>query len=174
MPSKAEMVARVAEEAGISRPQAQKAVDALLNMIGSSLAGGQNFSLSGFGTFRVSETAERQGRNPATGQPITIPAGRRIGFSPGSRLSTMVRGGMGAGGNGGGTGGGMGTGMAGGGTVGGGMAAEGMVGGGTAEGMAGGGAAGGAAGGGTAAGGATGGGTTTGGRGRGRSRGGTS
>ena len=150
MPSKAEMVARVAEEAGISRGQAQKAVDSLLNMIGSSLAGGQNFSLSGFGTFRVSETAERQGRNPATGQPITIPAGRRIGFSAGSRLSSMVRGGMGAGANGG--------------------TATPMAGGTTAEGMAGGGASGGAAAGGTAAGG-----TTTGGRGRGRSRsGGTS
>lgn len=101
MPSKAEMVARVAEESGITRAQAQKAVDSLLSMIGSTLSQGQNVSLSGFGTFRVTNTKERQGRNPATGASITIPAGKRIGFTAGSRLSGMVRGDSGAGGRGG-------------------------------------------------------------------------
>jgi DNA-binding protein HU-beta len=93
MPSKADMVAKVAEESGITKAQAGRAVDALLDVISSTLSSGQNVTLSGFGTFRVTNTKARQGRNPATGAAITIPAGKRIGFSAGSRLNSMVKGG---------------------------------------------------------------------------------
>ncbi len=95
MAGKSDLVNQVASSSGLSKSQAQKAVDAVLDSITQSLAQGESVSISGFGTFKVSETKERQGRNPATGQPITIPAGKRIGFSAGSKLSSAVKGGEG-------------------------------------------------------------------------------
>ena len=105
MVGKGDLVGQVASTTGLTRAQATKAVDAVLETISESLARGENVSLSGFGTFRVSNTAARQGRNPATGAAITIPAGKRIGFSAGSRLSSSVKGGGGGGSRGGGGGG---------------------------------------------------------------------
>ena len=93
MAGKSDLVDQVASSSGLSKSQAQKAVDAVLDSITQTLAKGESISLSGFGTFKVSDTKERQGRNPATGQPITIAAGKRIGFSAGSKLSSAVKGG---------------------------------------------------------------------------------
>jgi DNA-binding protein HU-beta len=92
MAGKPELVAKVADETGMTKVQAAKAVDAVLQAITSTLASGDSVALSGFGTFRVSATAERQGRNPSTGAPMTIAAGKRIGFSAGSKLSEAVKG----------------------------------------------------------------------------------
>jgi DNA-binding protein HU-beta len=87
-----DVVSRVARESGLTQTQARKAIDAFLNAISTSLADGEEVRLTGFGTFRVRETAERMGRNPRTGEPTRIAAARRPAFSPGARLTEQVRG----------------------------------------------------------------------------------
>ena len=96
MAGKPELVAKVAEGSGLTKAQAGKAVDAIIDAIKETLATGEPVSLSGFGTFKVSETAAREGRNPATGAPMMIAASKRVGFSAGSRLSGAVKGENGA------------------------------------------------------------------------------
>jgi DNA-binding protein HU-beta len=88
MAGKADLVAGIAAETGLSRVQAAKAVNAAVSAITRALANGESVTLTGFGTFKVVRTSERMGRNPATGQAIKIAAGKRIGFSAGSRLSS--------------------------------------------------------------------------------------
>jgi DNA-binding protein HU-beta len=90
---KAELEQQVAEEAGLNKAQARRAVDAVFNAITNSLSQGEEVRLTGFGNFRVTQTAARQGRNPRTGESINIPAGKRPAFSPGSRLKQAVGGG---------------------------------------------------------------------------------
>ena len=87
---KTELQQRVAESAGLNKAQAGRAVDAVLNTITEALSKGQDVNLTGFGSFRVAETSARQGRNPRTGQPMPIKAGRRPAFRPGSRLKSAV------------------------------------------------------------------------------------
>jgi DNA-binding protein HU-beta len=89
---KAELEQQVAEEAGLNKAQARRAVDAVFNAITNSLSKGEEVRLTGFGNFRVTQTAARQGRNPRTGESINIPAGKRPAFSPGSRLKQAVGG----------------------------------------------------------------------------------
>jgi DNA-binding protein HU-beta len=93
MAGKPELVAKIAAESKLSKADASRALDAMLNAITESLAEGDSVTLSGFGTFKVTNTAERMGRNPSTGEPMKIAAGKRIGFSPGTKLSTSVKGG---------------------------------------------------------------------------------
>lgn len=88
---KTELAAQVAQETGLNKSQATRALDATLNAISGALGGGDEVRLTGFGTFRVSETKARTGRNPRTGDPISIEAGRRPGFTPGSRLRESVQ-----------------------------------------------------------------------------------
>ncbi len=66
--------------------QANKVLNAMLDVVGQILEEGGEVRLTGFGTFRVTNTKERQGRNPRTGEPMTIRAGRRVGFSASPRL----------------------------------------------------------------------------------------
>ncbi len=80
MAGKTEIVERVAEGTGVSRAEVSRVVDRMLEEVRSCLDDGESVTLRGFGTFRVTETTARKGRNPATGQEIDIPAGRRIGF----------------------------------------------------------------------------------------------
>ena len=92
MAGKRELVDRITQETGMSKAQAGRVVDTTLNYISETLTSGESLTLPGFGTFRVTNTKERPGRNPATGQSITIPAGKRISFSAGSKLSGSVKG----------------------------------------------------------------------------------
>lgn len=62
-------------------------LNGLLDVIQKSLADGDNVQLVGFGTFSVSERASREGRNPATGKTMTIPAKKGVKFKPGKTLS---------------------------------------------------------------------------------------
>ena len=103
---KSELTARVAQRTGLPKSQAAKAVNAVIDEISGALAKKEGVSLTGFGSWRVSETKARQGRNPRTGQAINIPAGSRVSFRPGSTLSTGVRSGGGRGAAGGGARGG--------------------------------------------------------------------
>ncbi|HEV3312867.1 MAG TPA: HU family DNA-binding protein [Chloroflexota bacterium] len=88
---KTELAGTVAQETGLNKSQAARALDATLDAISGHLGGGDEVRLTGFGTFRVSETKARTGRNPRTGAPISIAAGRRPGFTAGSRLREAVQ-----------------------------------------------------------------------------------
>ena len=88
--NKTELVAAVAEQAGISKKDAEKAVKAFTDVVAEELKNGGKVQLVGFGTFEVVERAEREGRNPATKQPITIPASKSPKFKAGKALKDMM------------------------------------------------------------------------------------
>ena len=84
--NKGELVDAVAASAGLSRADAAKAVDGVIDAISGSLANGGSVSLVGFGTFTVRDRAARTGRNPQTGAEIQIAAARVPAFKPGKAL----------------------------------------------------------------------------------------
>ena len=88
--NKGDLVAAVAGDAGVSKSQAQAAVDSVLSNIEGTLAGGGRVALVGFGTFSVSHRNARQGRNPRTGEPIRIPARKVARFTPGKALKDAI------------------------------------------------------------------------------------
>ena len=88
--NKGDLVAAVAGDAGVSKSQAQAAVDSVLSNIEGTLAGGGRVALVGFGTFSVSHRNARQGRNPRTGDPIRIPARKVARFTPGKALKEAI------------------------------------------------------------------------------------
>lgn len=83
---KTELVKAVAASADLTQRDAQNAVNALTDQITESLCRGESVSLVGFGTFSLRERAARQGKNPRTGEPISIPAGKSVGFKAGKAL----------------------------------------------------------------------------------------
>jgi DNA-binding protein HU-beta len=88
--NKAELVDSVASAANLSKADAGRAVDAVLGSITSSLQGGQQVSIVGFGTFSVKHRAARAGRNPRTGETIQIKASNVPGFKAGKALKEAV------------------------------------------------------------------------------------
>ena len=88
--TKVELIASVAAEAGMSKKDAEKAVNAALAAITEELKNGGKVSLVGFGTFEVRERPERQGRNPRTGETLTIPACKMVKFRPGKMLKAAL------------------------------------------------------------------------------------
>lgn len=88
--NKAELVASVADKAGIAKKDADKAVTALFESIQEALVEGDKVQMIGFGTFEVKERAERIGRNPQTGEALTIPASRTPSFKAGKALKDAV------------------------------------------------------------------------------------
>jgi len=89
--NKAELIESIAAEAGISKADAKKAVDAFVNATAGALKKGGRVSLVGFGSFSVSERAARTGRNPQTGKEIQIAAKKVVRFKAGSELSDAVK-----------------------------------------------------------------------------------
>jgi DNA-binding protein HU-beta len=87
-----ELAQKVAEEAGIEKSQATKAVDAVFETVAGELQNGGEVSVSGFGKFSVSDRAARQGVNPATGEKIQIKASKAAKFSAASGLKTKLNG----------------------------------------------------------------------------------
>lgn len=85
-----ELVAKVAEEAELTKKEAEKAVSAVFGAIENALAGGEKVQLVGFGTFEVRDRAARIGRNPKTGEEIKIPATKVPAFKPGKALKERV------------------------------------------------------------------------------------
>ncbi|MEL7060236.1 MAG: HU family DNA-binding protein [Acidobacteriota bacterium] len=77
---------------GLTKKQAGEACDVVFDHISSVLEGGEKVSVSGFGTFVISERAERKGRNPQTGEPMTIPASKNVRFKAGKQLKDAVNG----------------------------------------------------------------------------------
>ena len=88
--NKGELIEAVAGTAGLSRADATKAVDGVLNAIQGTLAGGGSVGLVGFGTFQVKARAARMGRNPRTGEAIHIKASNVPGFKAGKGLKEAV------------------------------------------------------------------------------------
>ncbi len=88
--NKGNLIDAVAEAAGITKGQAGDAVNAVFANIQSTLANKDKAAFVGFGTFSTSERAARQGRNPATGKTIEIPAKTTIKFKAGSAFSEAV------------------------------------------------------------------------------------
>ena len=89
--NKAELVASLAQDTGLTRTDVLKVIDALVGEITSTLKRGDRVALVGFGTFGVSKRKARTGRNPQTGAPIKIAARRVPRFAPGTDLKAAVR-----------------------------------------------------------------------------------
>ncbi len=88
--NKAELIDAIAAEAGITKAQAKKALEAMTDGVANTLASGGRVSLVGFGTFSVSKRAAREGRNPQTGKTISIAAKNVAKFKPGAELSAKL------------------------------------------------------------------------------------
>lgn len=89
--TKVELIAAVAANAGLTKKDAEKTVTATIDVITETLQKGEKVSLVGFGTFEVRERKERQGRNPQTREPMTIPASKLPAFSAGKALKDAVK-----------------------------------------------------------------------------------
>ena len=88
--NKTELVAGVAEKAGMTKKDAEKAVNALFESIEGALAQEDKVQIIGFGTFEVKNREERKGRNPQTGAEIVIPASKTPVFKAGKGLKDIV------------------------------------------------------------------------------------
>jgi DNA-binding protein HU-beta len=88
--NKNDLIATVANDTGLGRREAAKAVDSVLAAIADALKGGDEVRLVGFGTFSVSERAASQGRNPRTGETIDISASRQPKFRAGKGLKDAL------------------------------------------------------------------------------------
>ena len=84
--TKNELIAAVAEKANLSKNDASVAVEATFDAIAATLGQGGEVKIAGFGNFKVAKRAEREGRDPRTGQPVKIPASVRPKFSAGKAL----------------------------------------------------------------------------------------
>ena len=91
MTTKAEFVDKVAAKSGLSKKDAGSAVDAVISSIEDSLQSGDEVSFTGFGKFHVANRGAREGRNPRTGETMTIAASRVPRFTAGSGLKKAVK-----------------------------------------------------------------------------------
>ncbi len=89
--TKTELVAKIASSDGITKSQAEKALDGFISAVSGALATGDKITLVGFGTFSVGSRAAREGRNPRTGEKIQIPASKAVRFKAGKTLSEKVK-----------------------------------------------------------------------------------
>ena len=88
--NKTELVAAVAEQAGLSKKDAEAVVKAFTDVVAEALKKGEKSQLVGFGTFEVSERAAREGRNPRTGETMTLEASKTPKFKAGKALKDLV------------------------------------------------------------------------------------
>ena len=88
--NKSELITAIAEHANLSKVDAGRALDSLIKTLETTLKAGDSVALIGFGTFEVKERAERSGRNPQTGEVITIAASKVPSFKAGKSLKDAV------------------------------------------------------------------------------------
>ncbi len=88
---KADLVGKIADESGISKAAAERALSSLLSNVTKELKNGGRVSLVGFGTFSISKRAARMGRNPRTGEAIQIKARKVPKFSAGKTLKNAIK-----------------------------------------------------------------------------------
>jgi DNA-binding protein HU-beta len=91
MTTKSEFIDKVAATSGLSKKDAGAAVDAVIDTIEGELRSGGEVSFTGFGKFHVAERGAREGRNPRTGETMTIAASRVPRFTAGSGLKKAVK-----------------------------------------------------------------------------------
>ena len=89
--TKAELIAKIADEAGLSKKDAEKALNATIAGITDALKKGDKVALVGFGTFETRKRAARNGKNPQTGKEIKIPATTSPAFKAGKALKEAVK-----------------------------------------------------------------------------------
>ena len=88
--NKAQLIDAIAGEAGLTKADTKKALDAFIKVTADALKANDRVALVGFGSFGVSERGSRTGRNPQTGKEITIPAKKVVKFKAGSELNDAV------------------------------------------------------------------------------------
>jgi DNA-binding protein HU-beta len=88
--NKADMIEQIAQAAEVSKSAAERAVDALVSAVKTSLKKGEEVTLVGFGTFYVGARQARAGRNPKTGEAISIPASKAPKFRAGKALKDAI------------------------------------------------------------------------------------
>jgi DNA-binding protein HU-beta len=88
--NKAELINQIAEDAGVTKTQANSALESFVKAVTKTLKGGGKVTLVGFGTFSVSKRAARNGRNPQTGEVIKIKARKVARFKAGKELSAKL------------------------------------------------------------------------------------
>ena len=88
--NKSQLIDVVSKDTGLKRKEAEAAVNSVFAAIETALADGEKVQLIGFGSFSVKERGERTGRNPATGETITIPASKQPAFAAGRDLKDKV------------------------------------------------------------------------------------
>ncbi len=88
--NKTELVAAMAEQADMTKKDAEKALTAFTEVVAKELKKGEKIQLVGFGTFEVSERAAREGRNPQTGETMKLEASKAPKFKPGTALKDEV------------------------------------------------------------------------------------
>jgi DNA-binding protein HU-beta len=89
--TKQDLINRVADEAGMTKVDASKAIESLADTIMGALKRGEKVTWTGFGTFEVRSRAARMGRNPQTGAPLHIAASKTPAFKAGKTMKEMVR-----------------------------------------------------------------------------------
>lgn len=88
--NKNDLIAAVADDPGLTKGDAAKAVDSVFSAIANAMKSGDEVRLVGFGTFTVADRAASQGRNPRTGEVIQIPASRQAKFKAGKGLKESL------------------------------------------------------------------------------------
>lgn len=88
--NKAELIATMADKTELSKKDAEKALNAFIDTVTDELKNGDRIQLIGFGTFEVSERAERTGRNPQSGKEMVIPASKVPKFKAGKALKDAI------------------------------------------------------------------------------------
>lgn len=88
--TKSNLISIVAESAGLTKKDTEKVVSGFLSAVTDALVSGDKVQIVGFGTFEVRDRKEREGRNPANGEPMIIPAGRVPAFKAGKSLKEAV------------------------------------------------------------------------------------
>lgn len=89
--NKTELIDKVAEESALSKSVAEQVVNSVFSAIAEAMKTGDKVTLVGFGTFSVSERAAREGRNPQSGQTMSIPAKKVVKFKAGTKLVDSVK-----------------------------------------------------------------------------------
>jgi len=90
MAGKADLVDRIAELTGFEKTRIALTYDTLFELMSEALASGDKVTVPSFGTFQISERAARQGRNPSTGEPMTIKASKSVRFKPSKNLKDQL------------------------------------------------------------------------------------
>ena len=89
--NKGELVEKVAKECELSKAAAEQVLASVFGAITDAMASGDKVTLLGFGTFSISERAAREGRNPQTGETMSIPAKKVVKFKAGSKLIDLMK-----------------------------------------------------------------------------------